>query len=325
MTGKKIKTIRFKEVLFIYFLLAIFWVGCGPKQKKEEKTATTEEKIRVTVSIVPQQYFVQRIAGDRAVVNVMVPSSQSPDSYEPTPRQMQELNHSQVYFQIGPLIFETVWVASLRANTPHLKIVDTSAGIQLITYEEHGEEHPMTHQAGVHQGHEHKGVDPHTWLSPTAVKTQITHIKDTFIELDPTHRDFYEANYAAFTREIDALHREFSEIFRDSANRKFMVFHPAWSYFARDYHLTQLPIEVEGKTPGPATLKKVIDVARKENIHFIIVQQQSDTHNAEAVAADINGKVVLLDPLELNWLENMKKIVHAFTEILNNRLKETPK
>ncbi len=322
MTGKIRQKTGHKGTWLIAFLMVVLWIGCSSTPEKGDKDAARKDKMMVTVSIMPQQYFVQRIAGERVVVNVMVPSSQSPDSYEPTPRQMQELNRSQLYFRIGPLIFETVWIAGMAANNPNLKIIDTSVGTPLLHYEDKTYETGAAGAMPQHEGHEHTGIDPHTWVSPTAVKVQIGHIKDAFIQLDPVNRELYETNYTTFAREIDALHNELTGIFRDFSKRTFMVFHPAWGYFARDYNLIQLPIEVEGKTPGPATLKRVIDIARKENIRFIIVQQQSDTHNAEAVAADINGKVVALDPLELNWLENMKKIARTFKEILNDPLKE---
>ena len=95
-----------------------------------------------------------------------------------------------------------------------------------------------------------------------------------------------------------------------------MAFHPAWSYFAREYGLEQLPIEVEGKAPNPANLKKIIDIARKENIRIIFVQEQFDTNSARAVAAEIGGQVVKIDPLGLDWLENMRRIAQTLGDAL---------
>lgn len=317
--------------IFCLLVVLVVCIGCGDRASQQGAATGKQKKIMVTVSIMPQLYFVQRIAGDKAQVNVLVPSSQSPDTYEPTPRQMQELSQSQLYFRVGPLVFETVWLGNIAANNPHLKVIDTSVGTPLLKYPD--QEYEITENAMVdgqnrethEHHHDHNSIDPHTWVSPTAVKTQIGHIKDAFIALDPVNRPFYEEHYTQFLREIERLHFNFTKLFSNTTQRKFMVFHPAWGYFARDYNLQQLSIEVAGKTPGPATLKQVIDIARKENIRFIIVQQQADTHNAAAVAADINGDVVFLDPLEINWLANMQKIATTLGEILNNSLKPTPK
>jgi zinc transport system substrate-binding protein len=126
--------------------------------------------------------------------------------------------------------------------------------------------------------------------------------------MDSENQEFYKENYRLFLRDIDQLDREIKALLEKCTGKKFLVFHPAWSYFARDYGLEQLPIEIEGKAPNPADLKNIIDIARKENIGVIFVQEQFDTNSARAVAAEIGGQVVKIDPLAEDWLANMKQI-----------------
>jgi zinc transport system substrate-binding protein len=312
-----------KKVLFIIslvFMLLLLW-NCNGKVNETKDTVADEnikeEKPVVTVSILPQRYFVERIVGDKYKINVMIPPGHSPHTYEPTPREMKTVSDSVIYFRIGHIAFENAWMDKIASLNKKMKIVDTSEGVSLITGEE---EHENEHE-GEEGHHHHGGIDPHTWLSLPAVKIQLKHILDAINEYEikngkSNNTAIFEINYNNFIRDIDELQAENERILAPLKGKKFMVYHPSWSYFARDYGLIQFPIEIEGKTPGPADLKQIIDTAKDENIRIIIVQKQFDSHNARTVADEINGKVIMLDPLAPNWLENMKEITLTFKEAL---------
>ena len=270
-----------------FLILLIFLIGC----KKE-----TKESSQITVSILPQRYFVKRIAGENVKINVMIPPGASPATYEPSPKQMIDLSNSKIYFKIGYILFEKVWIEKIASVNKNMQIMDTSKGIKLIK--------------------EGKNVDPHTWLSPKAVRIQAKNILNTFIKIYPHKKDIYKKNYNDFINDIDNMDKKIENTLKNITKKKFMVFHPAWTYFARDYNLTQLPIEIQGKNPTPYSLKKLIDTAKKEDIRIIFVQSQFDTNNAKAVASEINGNVVQLNPLAEDWPGNMIKIANAFNEVL---------
>jgi len=221
---------------------------------------------------------------------------------------MRTLSRSILYFQNGNIPIETNWVKRVAESEPSITLVDTSKGIELIpgTNEEDGKKH------------DHSGFDPHTWLSPKNVKIIVQKIYQAVMKMEknPANRQTYEKNYLRFISDIDTLDREFSSLLAPYKNRKFMVFHPAWGYFARDYHVQQLPIEVEGKSPSMADFREAIDIAKKENIHIIFIQKQTDTHVARAVADEINGQVVVLDPLSEDWFKNMKQIAVTLSQTL---------
>jgi zinc transport system substrate-binding protein len=294
------------KLLINFFCIVLFMLSCHPNS-----TEHPIEPHRLTVSILPQKYFVNRIAGNRWKVNVMIPPGHNPATYEPTALQMKSLAGSSIYFRIGHIPFELVWMKNLINLNPKMKVVDTSAGVRLIR-----DHHHAHHESGGHMLSGSKGVDPHIWLSPKLVKIVANHIYRSLKEIDPAHQSFYLDNYRRFLQEIDQLDREISQIMQAATGKKFLAYHPAWSYFARDYGLIQIPIESEGKNPRPADFRKVIDTARAEGIRFIIVQRQFDTHSAETIMKEINGRVIRLDPLDEDWTANLKKIANQFKSIL---------
>lgn len=291
--------------VILFILLSLFFTACG-----SPGSDVRSEKFQVTVSILPQKYFFERIAGDSANtdfdIHVMIPPGQSPETYAPTPQQMKTVSQSSLYLRIGYIPFETAWMKNIAANNPQMKIIDTSVGVDLIKPGETESHHPGSHP--------HAGIDPHTWLSVKAVKIQAKHILDAVIALDSENQDIYEKNYRAFLRDIDDLDREIKAILAHCPGKKFLVFHPAWSYFSRDYDLEQVSIEVEGKVPNPADLKRIIDIARAENLRVVFIQAQFDVHSAQAVAEEIRGRLVPLDPLAEDWLANMKQMAAAICE-----------
>lgn len=322
-----------KIIFAVSLLLAL--AGCSrEEQNTRQPGETSKEKLPVTVSILPQKYFVERIGGDKVDVNVMIPPGHSPATYEPIPRQLEDLSRSKLYFRIGYIAFEQAWMTNIAAANQNMKIVDTARGVQLIeaspppeedTHKENnsraaGTQAAETHRDHTHQNtaesHSHTGIDPHIWLSPQAVKIQAQHISGALSQMDPANSAFYKRNFHAFATDIDNLNEEMTTALKDLRGRKFMVFHPAWGYLGRDFGLEQVAIEMEGKEPTPANLKKVIDLARQKNIRVIFVQKQFSIHSARTAAAEIGGKVVQLDPLALDWLNNMKQIARAFKDAL---------
>jgi zinc transport system substrate-binding protein len=277
----------------------------GPQLSSDHKA-----KIKVFVSILPQAYFVERVGGDRVDVSVMVGPGHSPATYEPRPKQMADLSKAKLYFRIG-VPFESIWIERITRTNPHMKVIDTRRGIDLL---------PMkAHRHANHEGHHHhdKGIqDPHIWLSLRLVKIQAENICHALIAQDPAHKSYYEDNLISFHHDLDKLDAEIVEIVEDPKTHLFLVFHPAWGYFAYDYGLEQVPIEVEGKEPGAMTLAHFIKQAKQEGSKVIFVQQQFSEKSADTVAHAIGGKVIQIDPLAKDYLKNMKKIAETFAKVI---------
>jgi zinc transport system substrate-binding protein len=263
--------------------------------------------ISVFVSILPQKYFVERIAGNHAEVSVMVGPGDSPATYEPTPRQIDALSRARAYFQIG-VPFEQVWMPRLRAANPQMLVVDTAAGIKRRDIGE-------SKAARLGRG---GSEDPHVWTSPMLVKSMAARIRDTFVKLDPAHAETYENNYRKFASDLEALDAEIRTRLLPYAGRAFLVFHAAWGYFADAYGLRQIAIEAEGKEPGPRTLAHVISEARALGIKAVFVQPQFSRSSAEMIAHQIGGHVVAVDPLAENYIENMRHVAQSFADAMGS-------
>lgn len=192
-----------------------------------------------------------------------------------------------------------------------MKVIDTRRGIELRPIRAH------YHNEGGQHHHDSTGMkDPHIWLSLRLVKVQARNICDALISEDPAHRPYYKSNLRAFEHDLDRLDAVIRSVFKNLKTRKFMVFHPAWGYFARDYGLEQIPVEVEGKEPSARALADLIKVAKQEGISVVFVQSQFSTRNAEAVARAIEGRVVGIDPLARDYLKNMRKIAETFRRVI---------
>jgi zinc transport system substrate-binding protein len=268
------------------------------------------EPVPVFVSILPEKTFVEKVGGSLVNVSVMVLPGANPHSYEPRPAQMGALSKARLYFAIG-IGFEDAWLRKFASANPGMKIVHLDEGIEKIPMVAHH------HDDGKDLPEEHQGApDPHIWLSPPNVKKIAEKICRALIETDPSNHAAYEENLGRFQREIDSLHAHLSGLFSDKKGAKFMVFHPAWGYFARTYGLEQVPVEVEGKEPKPAQLRALIEEARREGIKVIFVQPQFSTRSAEAIAKAIGGEVVVADDLRQDWEENLRNQAERFKAAL---------
>jgi zinc transport system substrate-binding protein len=260
------------------------------------------------VSILPQQYFVARIGGDRVTVNVMVAPGAEPHTYEPKPDQLRALSNSKAYFTVG-MPFEQIWLERFKAAAPETRIVDTAACVKRLAMAgEHADEAVKVND---------QLLDPHIWLSPGLVKQQAAAIYAALAELDCVHQAEYKTNLDAFLADIDRLDADIRARLKGVQGRKFIVFHPAWGYFARDYGLEQIPIEIGGQEPSAADMARLIAQAREEDIKVIFAQPEFSTRAAETIAREIGGKVLLISPLDPDWLENMRRVAGAFAEVLS--------
>ena len=243
------------------------------------------EKIRVIVTILPQAEFVEKVGGEKVQISVMVPPGASPHTYEPTPKQLIEASEADIYFQVGSGVdFETAFMDKIVKLNSKMLVVNCSKGIEILDR------------------------DPHVWLSPRNAKRMVRNIYDAFVQVDPKNKEYYRRNMELYLKELDKLDREIREILKNATNRCFMIYHPAWGYFAREYNLTQIPVEKEGKEPTVRGLMALIDQARRLKMKVIFVSPQFDRKKAEIIAESIQGRIVFLDPLAKDYVDNLRSV-----------------
>lgn len=288
---------------YIFFVLVLLLVAsCN---------SLTENNPMVSVTIEPQRYFAEKIAGDNFKVNTIVPAGTSPETYDPTPSQMVALGKSTLYFKVGYLGFEKAWGKTLEENNADVKVINTSNEIVLIE----GNDHFI--EIGEHQhndAHNHDGVDPHVWSSPKSALIMAENMMNAFVAADVENQKHYRDNFKELHAEIIETDLKITALLENAPVRSFIIYHPALGYFARDYNLTQYSIEFEGKNPSPQQLKQMIDFAHEQGIKIIFVQKGFDMKNAESLAKEVGASIRSIDPLSYNWSEELIKIA----EILAN-------
>jgi len=285
----------------------LFLAGC-----RQSATPEPASPLNVTVSIVPQKYFVERVGGEHVDVNVMVLPGNSPATYEPRPEQLKALSESVAYFSVG-VPFENAWLDKIASANDKMRIVDTAAGIERVPVNAH-----YRVEVGGRPESDAEGRDPHIWLSPSLVKVQARNIHNALVDLDPDNKADYKANLDSFIADIDALTAGIEETLADLPNRKFMVFHPAWGYFGDDFELEMMPIEVGGQEPSAAELAELVTKAQAEDIQVIFVQPEFSSEDAETIASEIGGTVLPISPLAEDWLTNLSQVAETFAEALGH-------
>jgi zinc transport system substrate-binding protein len=289
------------RVKLVVILIAIVIIaGCGRKSGNNYKP-------QITVSILPQKYLLEKIAGDRYKINVMVPPGMSPAAYDPSPRQLQQLNKSKAYLRIGNIGFEKAWMKKISSINNKMPVFDLSSGVILIE-----NEHYRLPTDDI------KNADPHIWLSPKALKVISLNIYNALIEITPSDSSLYKHNYYDFIQEIDSLDRNIGKSLSGLTKRKFIIYHPALTYLARDYGLQQIAVEYEGKPPSPSHIQKLINVAKNENIKAIFIQEQFDAENAKVISDEIGGELIVINPLDEDLLNQIRYIAGSLAKSLSS-------
>lgn len=266
-------------------------------------------RLRVFTSVLPVKHFVERVGGSSVEVEVMVPPGQSPATYDPSPKQVAALASADLYVRVG-VPFEDAWMKRIQAANPDMPVLDLRDGLQLRTQEAH------THDGGAHV-HALSGqseMDPHVWTSPLNARQMLISIRDQLSLLDREGATAYAQRQAAYDAELLELHQWLKTRLSELNQPVFLVYHPAWGYFADLYGLAQVPIEQAGKEPGPRRLAALIDQARAVGAHAIFIQPEFDQRIAEQLARSIEGRVEVATPLAEDYAENLKRFATILIE-----------
>lgn len=286
--------------LLLLVVVPVVFNGCG-------NPVYTGDKIGVVVSIMPQADFVENVGGDKVDITVMVPQKADPHTYEPKPGQMRALSKAGVYFKLGSGIeFELIWMDKLAAANQEMLVVDCSRGIRLIE---------MTTEE-THGGASHGAMDPHIWMSLLNARIMVKNICDGLIRVDQANRLYYEKNRDLYLQKLTQLDSDIRDGLFGVKNRKFLVYHPAFGYFAKEYDLTMLAIEEEGKEPTAVSIARLIQQAKENNIKVVFASPQFNPQSAKVIAGAIGGKVVLIDNLARYYISNMRFLLGELVQVM---------
>jgi len=267
-----------KIVILVLLIVPLF---CGCVSQDESPSG----KVNVVTTIAPLSDFILAVGGDRVEVTVLVPPGAEPHTYEPTPSQMKDVATADLYVMNGAGL--EFWMDKVLGVNQNMVVIDSSEGA--VVLRESADE-----------------IDPHIWVSLRNAAKQVNNICTGLIQVDPENSDYYTKNRDEYLEKLTALDGELNQTFAAKADRTFIVYHPAWTYFARDYNLIQVPLLENEKEPGPQYLAGIIDLARENNITTIFVEPQYNPKSAEVIAREMKANIQVLDPLAQKYLENMR-------------------
>lgn len=267
---------------YILVLFSLWLSSCSAPKRDGNRRV-------VTVTIEPLRYFAERIAGDRFDVRTMVPAGGNPETYEPSAQQMVDLSRSDLYVKVGNIGFERTWMQRLAANAPRTLIIDSSEGIV-----------PACSADGTE--------DPHTWMSAANAQIIAGNICKALIRIDGRDSLYFVRNLETLRRDIRQVDAQIRKTLAGSHTRAFLIYHPILTYFARDYGLTQIPMEQEGKEPSASQLQAVITEARRLGVSTFFVQQEFANRNVDVVSRGVPARREQIDPLGYQWDREMKKV-----------------
>ena len=281
--------------IVIVIALALLFVGCVERKVVVEN--------RAVVSIAPLKPLVESILGEDFEVSVLVPQGASPETFEPTPKQLRDIETARFVFGTGLLEFEQELLHRIARNE---QIINLSHGIDLIAGTCSHAHHSHSHN------HAH-GVDPHIWCSPKSLGKIAENIHNAIAHEMPDSVKYGE-RYTTLCIKLLDLDEEVAEMCRQSSRGTFLIYHPSLTYLARDYGLTQVAIEAEGKEPSAKHLARIIEQARTEGVKHIFYQSEFPASPVEVICQDIGATAVEINPLEENIFENIRHIVTLITE-----------
>ncbi|MDM5271731.1 zinc ABC transporter substrate-binding protein [Sulfurovum sp. zt1-1] len=266
--------------------------------------------IKTVVSILPEKTFVEAIGGEKVDIALMVMPGNSPHTYEPKPSQMKEITKADIYFKIG-VEFEHVWLEKFSNLNAGMKIVDLSESIEKLPMlaHDHHDEHDM-HEDDEHEDHD--SLDPHIWTDPKNVLIIANNIYNALSKEDPENASYYKKNLEVFTTHVKQTDESIKKILINTPEHAaFMVFHPAWGYFAKAYGLEELPVEVEGKAPKPQELMHLIEEAKQNKVKAIFTQPEFSDATAKLISEELGIKVIKVSPLAPDWSQNLINLANA--------------
>ncbi len=262
----------------------------------------------VLATLPPLAHLVERIGGDVVQVTTLVPEGQSPHTYEPVPSQLVSASQAVAWFQVGSGIeFERNQGEALRQTSPEMAVVDCHRGIELLSLQ--GGAVACEHHGHDHHHHDHGTVDPHVWVSPANLQVLATNVAAALETLDPARAATFAEALGGVLADVAALQQDLQA--RPLEGRAFLAYHPSFSYFAHEYGMRQLAIEQEGRQPGPAGVAAVVDQAREAGLDVVVTSPQFDASSAEVIAAEIDGRVVAVDPLAADVLGTLRTLADA--------------
>ncbi|MZQ75297.1 MAG: zinc ABC transporter solute-binding protein [Peptoclostridium sp.] len=300
---------RKKLILLLLVISSVIFCACGQDE------SVKSQKPVIVVSIPPQEEFVKAIAGENVEMVTIIPPGSSPETYQPSPRQMQLFSTASVYFAMGVPSEEANILPKANELNPDAKVIRLDKEVANVYPELYISGH--THEDTDDEDSEKLSRDPHIWMSPKRVMVMVDVMERELSALNPENKELYSSNAKTYKEQLRQLDSSISEQLSKSGQKEFIIYHPSMGYFADDYGLKMIAVENEGKDATARQLQSIIDLAKEHNIKVIFHQSEIASAQSRTLADEIGGRVVEITPLSSDYIKSMEKIAATFKEVLD--------
>ena len=275
--------------LAILLIFSTLLGGCSGISKECDKKT-------IYVTIAPLRAIVEEITGGDYNVEILVPKGASPESFEPTAKQLVDLNEAELVFSVGLINFEQNLIGSVEHSE---RLVNLSNGIELLAGSCSHCNHAHTH-----------GIDPHIWTSPRALKRVVENVGSAMMKIAPDSVK-YRDNANKLMCKLDSLDLLCSNKIQANNVKAVMIYHPAFTYYAKDYGIEQISVEQDGKEPSPRQLTALVERARRYNISKVLIQPQYSKDKLRALASECGAEIVEVDPLSEDIITEIERLTNV--------------
>lgn len=272
-------------------MIVLILAACSNDTSEKED----DGKLKIMTTFYPMYEFTKNIAGDKADVELLIPSTIEPHDWEPTPKDIGNIQKADL-FVYNSADMET-WVSDITTSidSSDVAVVEASKGIKLIEEDEEAEESEEEHE----HDHSHH-ADPHVWLSPVLAQQEVQTITDALVKVDPDNKEYYETESSKYIEKLKALDEEYKTELKGITSNEFITQHTAFSYLAKEYGLVQVPIAglSPDEEPSAAKLAELKKFAEEHEINVIYFEELTSSKVAETLANELGADTEVLNALE---------------------------
>ncbi len=276
-----------KHLAFLLTISALLFVGCGQQQNVPGNSAT----LKVITSFYPIYEIVKQVGGGNVTIQNLVPAGAEPHEYEPTPKEIVNLNQADlvVYNGMGLEPWADKIIPELQQN-----------GSKTLNLSDYFKNNAITNSPKTAKDAEYLPFDPHLWLDPVNYQKEVQTVTQKLIEIDPNHQTDYQQNSQKFIKQLQELDLAYQNGFKSCKLNSFVTSHAAFAYLANRYNLKM--IAISGLSPDAEPSSKVMaeltNLIRQNNIQYILTESLVSPKIADTLAQETGTKTLILNPLE---------------------------
>ena len=286
-------------------------------------TTTAFSNITVTTTIYPLYSIAKEVGADKINLQNLIPFGVEAHGFDPTPSDMAKLSKSDIFITSSDSMepWKDKIVKSLKIEE---KVFDMSEHVKLRNIQEEEHEQHEDEKGHKHKhDHEHEGIDPHYWVSLNNYILMTEAVTKLFIEKDSANKDFYIQNSNNYLEKIKGLKEKFDSSMATCTNKKILVNHDAFGYFADDYGVKQYSISGMSPDDKPSAkqISELITLVKNEKINTIFFEEFASPKVAQTIAKATNVKTDALRPAENITKEENKK-GYGYLQIMEENLEK---